>query len=83
MTYREPGRAVDETEVETTRIREANARRFVSSEMRMKMRDARSERLWRWLSYDGAVLMIGIIGVGVFGGIVAIAVMYAHARFYR
>ena len=83
MTYRDPGRAVDETEVETTRIRETEETKRRAFEMRMKMRDARSERLWRWLSYDGSVLMIGIIGVGVFGGIVAIAVMYAHARFYR
>lgn len=82
-TYRTPGRAVDETEVEVARIREAEETIRKRDELKHKERSARRDYFWQFVGYDGTMAMIGLSLLVIVGTLATIAIMYAHSRFFR
>jgi len=81
--YRTPGRAVDETEVEVARIREAEETVRNRDALKAKAADDRRERFWTFISHDGSMFVMGatiLLSLGILGTIV---IMYAHWRIYR
>lgn len=77
-TYRTPGREIDETEVETTRIRETEATKRKALELREASAEVRRKRFWEFMGYDGTLFIVGTCAVVMVGSVCAAALMYCH-----